>query len=203
MCEFHESTGNGFGDIWWTDIHIYFCSIDSSVDRCCTCCLKFWLITQRNRVQNFYLSTLVSARHDLRFVHVHIQSFVARHAALWASSLEAPPPTPPSQPTHQQTVALLTILFGTLHWWYPSTPYRLRLLDVEVGEEQRKLMIVKCQNRCDNSGRKINVNSFRSTARYLLCFSHTVANMWEWAYECNSSPIRNDHNVIAYIRRCS
>ena len=26
--EFHESTCNGFGDIWWTDNPIYFSSID-------------------------------------------------------------------------------------------------------------------------------------------------------------------------------
>ena len=31
MCEFHESTCNGFGDIWWTDNPIYFSSIDSYV----------------------------------------------------------------------------------------------------------------------------------------------------------------------------
>ena len=30
MCEFHESTCNGFGDIWWTDNPIYFSSIDSA-----------------------------------------------------------------------------------------------------------------------------------------------------------------------------
>ena len=30
MCEFHESTCNGFGDIWWTDNPIYFSSIDVS-----------------------------------------------------------------------------------------------------------------------------------------------------------------------------
>ena len=29
MYEFHESTCNGFGDIWWTDNPIYFSSIDS------------------------------------------------------------------------------------------------------------------------------------------------------------------------------
>ena len=28
MCEFHESTCNGFGDIWWTYNAIYFSSID-------------------------------------------------------------------------------------------------------------------------------------------------------------------------------
>ena len=28
MCEFHESTCNGFGDIWWTDNPIYFSIID-------------------------------------------------------------------------------------------------------------------------------------------------------------------------------
>ena len=28
MCEFHESTCNGFGDIWWIDNPIYFSSID-------------------------------------------------------------------------------------------------------------------------------------------------------------------------------
>ena len=27
MCEFHESTCDGFGDIWWTDNPIYFSSI--------------------------------------------------------------------------------------------------------------------------------------------------------------------------------
>ena len=33
MCEFHESTCNGFGDIWWTDNLIYFSSIDSQCSR--------------------------------------------------------------------------------------------------------------------------------------------------------------------------
>ena len=28
ICEFHESTCNGFGDIWWTDNPIYFSSRD-------------------------------------------------------------------------------------------------------------------------------------------------------------------------------
>ena len=28
MCEFHEYTCNGFGDIWWTDNPIYFSSMD-------------------------------------------------------------------------------------------------------------------------------------------------------------------------------
>ena len=27
MCEFHDSSGNSFGDIWWTDKLIYFSSI--------------------------------------------------------------------------------------------------------------------------------------------------------------------------------
>ena len=31
MCEFHESTCNGFGDIWWTDNPIYFSSIDDEL----------------------------------------------------------------------------------------------------------------------------------------------------------------------------
>ena len=26
ICEFHDSSGNGFGDIWWTDNPIYFSS---------------------------------------------------------------------------------------------------------------------------------------------------------------------------------
>ena len=30
MCEFHESTCNGFGDIWWTDNPFYFSSIDKA-----------------------------------------------------------------------------------------------------------------------------------------------------------------------------
>ncbi len=29
MCEFHESTCNGFGDIWWTDNPIYFINVRS------------------------------------------------------------------------------------------------------------------------------------------------------------------------------
>ena len=28
MCEFHVSNGNDLGDIWWTDKHIDFSSID-------------------------------------------------------------------------------------------------------------------------------------------------------------------------------
>ena len=32
MCEFHESTCNGFGDNWWTDNPIYFSSVDESVN---------------------------------------------------------------------------------------------------------------------------------------------------------------------------
>ena len=28
MCEFHDSNGNGLGDIWWTDKLIYFSIID-------------------------------------------------------------------------------------------------------------------------------------------------------------------------------
>ena len=31
MCEFHESTCNRFGDIWWTDNPIYFSSIDKEL----------------------------------------------------------------------------------------------------------------------------------------------------------------------------
>ena len=34
MCEFHDSNGNGFGDIWWTDKLIYFSSIDDAVEEC-------------------------------------------------------------------------------------------------------------------------------------------------------------------------
>ena len=34
MCEFHESTCNGFGDIWWTDNPIYFSSIDIALKMC-------------------------------------------------------------------------------------------------------------------------------------------------------------------------
>ena len=28
MCEFHDSNGNGYGDIWWTDKLLCFSSID-------------------------------------------------------------------------------------------------------------------------------------------------------------------------------
>ena len=34
MCEFHESTCNGFGDIWWTDNPIYLSSIDFFILLC-------------------------------------------------------------------------------------------------------------------------------------------------------------------------
>ena len=37
MCEFHESTCNGFGDIWWTDNPIYFSSIDEHWIQFCMC----------------------------------------------------------------------------------------------------------------------------------------------------------------------
>ena len=30
VCEFHDSNGNSFGDIWWTDKLIHFSSIDES-----------------------------------------------------------------------------------------------------------------------------------------------------------------------------
>ena len=33
MCEFHDSSGNGFGDIWWTDNPIYFSNIDMFKNR--------------------------------------------------------------------------------------------------------------------------------------------------------------------------
>ena len=39
MCEFHESTCNGFGDIWWTDNPIYFSSIDINLRRSRDCML--------------------------------------------------------------------------------------------------------------------------------------------------------------------
>ena len=47
MCEFHDSSGNGFGHIWWTDNPIYFSSIDraysvqgrSANTEVGTCCL--------------------------------------------------------------------------------------------------------------------------------------------------------------------
>ena len=31
MCEFHDSNGTGFGDIWWTDKLIYFSSISNKI----------------------------------------------------------------------------------------------------------------------------------------------------------------------------
>ena len=31
MCEFHDSNGNGLGDMWWTDTCIYFSIIDVNV----------------------------------------------------------------------------------------------------------------------------------------------------------------------------
>ena len=40
MCEFHESTCNGFGDIWWTDNPIYFSSIDDQKPTIVVLCLR-------------------------------------------------------------------------------------------------------------------------------------------------------------------
>ena len=37
MCEFHDSNGNGFGDMWWTDKCIYFSSIDEPVEHVHKC----------------------------------------------------------------------------------------------------------------------------------------------------------------------
>ena len=34
MCEYHDSKGNGFGDIWWTDKLIYFSIIDVGFSKC-------------------------------------------------------------------------------------------------------------------------------------------------------------------------
>ena len=31
MFEFHDSNGNGLGDIWWTDKFIYLSSIDGHI----------------------------------------------------------------------------------------------------------------------------------------------------------------------------
>ena len=31
MCEFHDSNGNGLGDIWWTDKSSYFSIIDDAL----------------------------------------------------------------------------------------------------------------------------------------------------------------------------
>ena len=33
MCEFHDSNGNGFRDMWWTDKLIYYSSKDVAVKR--------------------------------------------------------------------------------------------------------------------------------------------------------------------------
>ena len=44
MCEFHDSSGNGFGDIWWTDIPIYFSSIDLNVECILTVLSHSWRI---------------------------------------------------------------------------------------------------------------------------------------------------------------
>ena len=38
MCEFNDSNGNVFGDIWWTDKLIYFSSIDSYSFVSCAWC---------------------------------------------------------------------------------------------------------------------------------------------------------------------
>ena len=43
MCEFHESTCNGLGDIWWTDNPIYFSSIDNIVSHTAGATLRLLL----------------------------------------------------------------------------------------------------------------------------------------------------------------
>ena len=51
MCEFHESTCNGFGYDWWTDNPIYFSSIDGL--------FKQWHIIIRLIVINLILIVVV------------------------------------------------------------------------------------------------------------------------------------------------
>ena len=46
MCEFHESTCNGFEDIWWTDNPIYFSSIDVVIEKQILCNLFSRVLNQ-------------------------------------------------------------------------------------------------------------------------------------------------------------
>ena len=39
MCEFHDSNGNGLGDIWWTDKSSYYRSHDISIHMLYIVCL--------------------------------------------------------------------------------------------------------------------------------------------------------------------
>ena len=42
MCEFHDSNGNGFGDMWWTDKCTYFSSIDVTNNDNCGHIVQGW-----------------------------------------------------------------------------------------------------------------------------------------------------------------
>ena len=49
MCEIHESTCNGLGDIWWTDNPIYFSSIDYRVAKLGMLCTPWFRLCNRDQ----------------------------------------------------------------------------------------------------------------------------------------------------------
>ena len=63
MCEFHESTCNGLGDIWWTDNPIYFSSIDSHTRNSVT--MSCNSVTE----QNLLIANNQCMYYDQTFVH--------------------------------------------------------------------------------------------------------------------------------------
>ena len=67
MCEFHDSSGNGFGDIWWTDNPIYFSSIDGNI-RLGTLSQSlpkqlYWIFSQRGAT--FHTPTMSYSGHSI------------------------------------------------------------------------------------------------------------------------------------------
>ena len=51
MCEFHDSNGNGFGDISWTDKLFYFSSIDDPY----LSVARHIILTYLNRINVYYV----------------------------------------------------------------------------------------------------------------------------------------------------
>ena len=73
MCEFHESTCNGFGDIWWTDNPIYFSSIDYvhiSVGTCIHACMYVCIHACMHACMHTYIHT---------YMHTHIHQYMHTH----------------------------------------------------------------------------------------------------------------------------
>ena len=84
MCEFHESTCNGFGDIWWTDNPIYFSSIDDQCNRRLT-----WSVPRESEFNQSETASGKCARVVVKLYGAQLYKgsiFVITKAQLWIQS---------------------------------------------------------------------------------------------------------------------